>query len=131
MISRALAAIRQVYDCTHWFSDKEAWAIFRLFATLEAVGWTLLIGAIVYRAFDLPGFDIAIGLAGRVHGIFFLLYFLFTLLTARSMGWNIWTLLAALAAGMPPYTSLVFERIMSYMRRKRTHEVALPAGYDD
>ena len=36
------------YNHTHWFTDKEAWFIFRLGAFMEATGWTLLISAIIY-----------------------------------------------------------------------------------
>lgn len=106
-----------VYNKTHWFTDKEAWMLFRLFAFVEAIGWTMLIGAIIYRKFDMPGYEIAISIAGTTHGLFFSLYFLFVLLTARSMEWGFWRVSAALAAGMPPYTALIFEKVMSWHRK--------------
>ena len=107
-----------LYNKTHWFSDQEAWVIYRFFAIAEAIGWTLLIGAIVYRYFDLPGYEAAVSLAGRIHGIVFSLYFLFVLLTARSMEWGVWRIGMALAAGIPPYTGLIFEQIMARHRKK-------------
>lgn len=120
-----------LYNKTHWFTDKEAWALFRFFAIGEAIGWTALILAIVYRSFDLPGADIAVSLAGRFHGAVFTLYFLFVLLTARSMMWGFWTVVTALIAGMPPYTSLLFEQFMAYTRKKKPVRVAPPAGAMD
>ena len=119
-----------IYNKTHWFTDKEAWAIFRFFAILEAIGWSMLIGAIMYRSFGLPEYESVISVAGRMHGLFFSLYFLFVLLTARSMKWGFWRVLVALIAGMPPYTSLVFEQIMAYDRRKRPVHVEPPANLD-
>ena len=107
-----------LYNKTHWFSDQEAWAVYRFFAIAEAIGWTLLIGAIIYRAFDLPAYEAVVSMAGRTHGIVFSLYFLFVLLTARSMGWGLWRISLALLAGIPPYIGLVFEQIMSWHRKK-------------
>ncbi len=119
-----------VYNKTHWFTDKEAWALFRFFAILEAVGWTLLIGAITYRSFGLPEYESVISVAGRMHGLFFSLYFLFVLLTARSMKWGFWRVAVALVAGMPPYTALVFEQLMAYDRKKRPVYIRPPVGID-
>ncbi len=119
-----------LYDKTHWFTDKEAWGIFRFFAILEAVGWTLLISAIVYRRLGLPEADSVISFMGHLHGLGFVLYFLFTLLTARSMGWGIWRIGMAIVAGMPPYGSIVFEQIMARDRRKNPVFVTPPKGSD-
>lgn len=118
------------YDRTHWFTDKEAWWIYRLGAFLEAIGWTLLISAIIYRRFDLPEYESFISVAGRLHGMFFVAYFASVIATARSMQWGIWRVLAALAAGVPPFTSLIFEQIMSWHRKKRPVYVAPPKDLD-
>lgn len=115
-----------LYNKTHWFSDKEAWAVYRFFAIAEAIGWTFLIGAIIYRAFDFPFYEAVVSVAGRMHGIVFSLYFLFVLLTARSMEWGIWRISGALLAGMPPYTGLVFEQIMAWHRKKYPKEITPP-----
>lgn len=120
-----------LYDKTHWFTDKEAWGIFRFFAILEAVGWTLLIGAVVYRRMGLPQADSVISFAGHLHGLGFLLYFLFTFLVARSMGWGLWRIAIAVVAGMPPYGSIVFEQCMARYRKRRPEFVAPPAGSDE
>lgn len=114
------------YNQTHWFTDKEAWWIFRLGAFLEAVGWTLLISAIIYRKFDLPFDDAFISVAGRLHGMFFVAYFAAVVATARSMGWGFWRFVTAILAGIPPFTSLVFEQVMSWHRKKQPVFVSPP-----
>lgn len=119
-----------LYNKTHWFTDKEAWGIYRLFAFGEAVGWTLLIGAIVYRGFELPYASSVVTVAGRIHGMIFVSYFVIVLLTARSMGWGIWRITGALLAGMPPYTSIVFEQLMAFQRKKKPVYVAPPVEVD-
>lgn len=120
-----------LYDKTHWFTDKEAWGIFRFFAILEAVGWTLLISAIVYRRLGLPEADSVISFAGHLHGLGFVLYFLFAFLTARSMGWGIWQIGIAVVAGMPPYGSIVFEQLMARRRKTQPVYVEPPKGFDE
>lgn len=119
-----------VYNKTQWFTDQDAWAMYRLFAICEAVGWTLLIGAIIYRKFDLPYDDLMVSIAGRIHGVFFALYFVFVLITVRSMMWGFWRTVGALVAGMPPYTSLAYEKIMAYHRKKYPKVVAPPESED-
>ena len=126
-----MRVIRALYNKTHWFSDEDAWKLFRLLAFLVALGWTLLIGAIIYRSNDLPGAAILVSISGRLHGVFFLLYFVFVLLTARSMAWGFWRISLALLAGVLPYTSLVFERIMAHHRRRYPVVVAQPVGYEE
>ena len=115
----------------HWFTDKEAWGIYRLAAVFEFIGWSLLIGAIIYRRFDMPFDDAAVTIAGRMHGVFFLTYFLVVFATFRSMGWGWWRLLGALAAGVPPFTALIFEKIMKYHRKKYPKKVTPPKGFDE
>lgn len=114
-----------LYNKTHWFTDDEAWAVFRFFAILEAVGWSLLIGAIVYRNLGLPEGASVVSFCGRIHGIGFVLYFLFAFMTARSMEWGWKMIAAAVIAGMPLYGSVVFERIVG--RYRRTHPRMIPA----
>ena len=117
-----------LYNQMHWFTDKEAWWIYRLGAILEAVGWTLLIGAIIYRRLGLPQYESVVTVAGRTHGIFFVAYFGAVLATFRSMGWGVWRLLFALGSGVPPYTALVFEQVMAWHRKK--HPVYIPPPKD-
>ncbi len=108
--------IARLYNRTHWFSDADAWMLFRLAAFTEAIGWTLLISAIASRRLGM-------------HGVFFLCFFVFLLVTARSMAWGPWRIVAGLAAGNVPYASVVFERIMAWHRRKNPVTVPTPIGY--
>lgn len=130
VVGSIFRGVSLVYHKTHWFTDKEAWTLFRLFAFGETAGWTLLISAIVYRGFELPGYAIAVSIAGTVHGLLFSLYFLFVLLTARSMQWGVRRISVALLAGMPPYTSLVFEKIMAHHRKKHPVYIEPPKDLD-
>lgn len=120
-----------LYDKTHWFTDQEAWGVFRFFAILETVGWTLLIFAIVYRRLGLPEADSVVSFAGHLHGMGFVLYFIFALLVARSMEWGIWRISIAVIAGMPPYGSIIFEQLMGRYRKKQPVYVEPPRGYDE
>lgn len=119
-----------VYHKTHWFTDREAWGIFRFFAILEAIGWSLLIIAIMYRRMGLPEAASVVSFAGHIHGIGFGLYFLFTILVARSMEWGIGRIGTAIVAGMPPYGSILFERIMAIHRKKRPAYVEPPKNLE-
>lgn len=120
-----------VYNKTHWFTDKEAWWIYRLGAVLEAIGWTLLISAIIYRHLDLPQAPSVITVAGRIHGMFFVCYFGAVLVSARSMGWGLWRIGFALAAGIPPYTGIIFEQIMAFHRKRRPVYVEPPMNVNE
>lgn len=122
--------VKRVYNHTHWFTDKEAWTLFRLFAFIETFGWTLLISAIIYRRFDLPLDNIFVSIAGTLHGLFFALYILFVLLTARSMMWGFWRVSGALLAAIPPYTSLLYEKIMAHHRKKHPVYIEPPRDID-
>lgn len=119
------------YDKMHWFSDADAWLLFRLAAFTEALGWTLLISAIVSRRLGMPGADIAVSIAGTLHGVFFLVFFVILLVTARSMAWGPWRLGGGLLAGNIPYASVLFERLMTWHRRRYPAVVQAPVGYDE
>ena len=124
--SATLRGVSFVYNKMHWFSDKDAWAMYRLFAINEAVGWTVLILSIIYRRFDMPHDDLFVSIAGRIHGVMFGRYFIFVLITVRSMMWGFWRTTGALLAGMPPYTSLIYEKMMAYHRKKYPKHIAPP-----
>lgn len=133
---KALAAaisrpILFIYNKMHWFTDKEAWAVFRFFAIFEAIGWTLLISAIIWRNLGLPEGPSVVWFAGNTHGIIMGVYYIIVLVVARSMEWGAWRVLGGLAAGVPPYGSVVFERLMNWHRQKYPREVAPPENLDD
>lgn len=129
-VKRLFDGLVFVYNNTHWFTDKDAWMLYKLFAFAEGVGWTMLISAIIYRRFDLPLDDILVSIAGTVHGLLFMLYFVFTLITIRSMEWGIWRTTGALVAGTAPYTSVAYEKIMAYHRKKYPKYIEPPEDSD-
>jgi len=130
-VRQARQGIVWVYNQMHWFTDREAWWIFRLGAILETIGWSLLISAIIWRANGLPMADAFISVAGRIHGMFFVAYFAAVLATFRSMEWGFWRFASAVLLGMPPFTSLVFEKAMAWHRKKYPKEIAPPRNIDE
>ena len=93
----------------------------------EAVGWTLLITGITIRYFGLPGRDIAVPIAGQIHGTIFLIYFGVMAAIYGSLGWSRRKFLLAVLAGVPPYGSLIFEQWMArgYRKAKLRHLASL------
>jgi integral membrane protein len=120
-----------IYQNTHWFTDKEAWAIFRFFAFAEAVSWTLLIAAIIYKRAGLPEAASVISFAGHIHGMVMIFYCIIIVLVARSMQWGFIRMCIAVAAGVPPYGSIIFEQIMAQYRKRRPVYVEPPVGVDE
>ena len=92
------------------FTEAEAWMLFRLAAVAEACGWTLLIAGIAADRCLPHGGASALILAGRVHGMLFMLYCVASLGLYPSLGWSRWRGLFALAFSVPPYGTLVFEQ---------------------
>ena len=89
------------------FSASEAWTIFKLAAFGEAIGWTVLITGVIlghYLHSSLP-----VLIAGQFHGILFLIYLATAVLASPSLFWRPGKILLAVACGVPPYGSLVFE----------------------
>ncbi|HEY4160798.1 MAG TPA: DUF3817 domain-containing protein [Candidatus Saccharimonadales bacterium] len=101
----------QQFEKARPFTEAEAWLLFRIVAVAEACGWTLLIAGIAADTY-LPhaGGPSALILAGRTHGMLFLLYCLASLGLYPSLGWSRWRGLFALAFSVPPYGSLLFEQ---------------------
>lgn len=120
-----------VYHKTHWFTDAEAWAIFRFFAIGEAVTWALLISAIVYRRMGLPEAPSVVSFAGHVHGMMMMVYCVIIVVVARSMQWGLWRMCMAVAAGVPPFGTVVFEQIMAWHRKKYPVRVEPPVEVDE
>src|SRR5438128_1566340 len=92
------------------FTEAEAWGLFRIAALSEAVGWTILIIGVAVEKYNLPLHQYAVPIAGRTHGTIFILYFATLIVTYSSLRWPRWKSLVAIAAGVPPYGTLVFEQ---------------------
>ena len=110
----------KVYDDMQWFSDREAWTLFKLAAFAEAFGWTLLIVGVAFQHFGWPWHGSALLLAGRLHGMFFSLYLVSALLLGKSLSWKKREVVLAALVSVPPYGTLVFEQWMAH-RRKRAN----------
>ena len=100
------------------FTEGEAWWLFRAAALAEAVGWTLLIIAVAARYFGWSWQSYAIPIAGRIHGTFFIAYFLVNLAIYTSLRWPRWQFGLGVLAGIPPYGSLIFEQLAARYRRR-------------
>jgi integral membrane protein len=101
------------------FTEAEAWGLFRMAAIAEAVGWSLLIIGILLGKYVLPGNQIPVQLAGRVHGMLFLLYITAAIVLYPSQGWSRRRTVVAGLASVPPYGSLMFE---IWAAHKRNHQ---------
>lgn len=87
--------------------------LFRTFAFAEAVSWALLLAAMFAKyVTESEPFGLHEGgvpVAGAIHGGLFVAYVLAAIAASRRFGWSITTTLVALAAGIPPFATAVFE----------------------
>ncbi len=82
--------------------------VFSIVALAEAATWLgLLIG--MYLKYVAGTTDMGVWLFGRLHGFAFLLYVAVTLVAGFKLRWPLWALLVALAAAIPPLTTVVVE----------------------
>ena len=100
------------------FTEPEAWLLFRLAAFGEALGWTILITGILLKRFTFHGNNLPVLIAGQIHGTLFIIYMVVAIITFPSLGWSRLKALVAIAASVPPYGSLVLEKVEAWKRRK-------------
>jgi putative drug exporter of the RND superfamily len=83
---------------------------FVVIAVVEAFTWAgLLVGMYLKHVADVT--ELGVRVFGSLHGAAFMAYVLVTLLTARSQRWPVlWTTALGLAAAVPPFMTVVFER---------------------
>ena len=94
----------------------QPYRIFRITAVAEAFSWAgLLVGMYLKRVAEVT--DLGVWLFGRIHGLLFVVYLVAVLWVARSERWSVWRTLFGLAASIPPFTSLIFER---WVAKRRT-----------
>jgi integral membrane protein len=86
---------------------------FRTVALVEAVTWAALLVAMFFKwvVQDDPhaGIEGGVPYAGMAHGVAFVAYVVVTLLTWRHFRWSPRVGLTALACGIPPFATVVFE----------------------
>jgi integral membrane protein len=83
--------------------------VFRAVAIAEAVTWVLLLAGMFVK-WVLRTSEVGVQVAGPVHGAVFIAYVVVTLIAWRALRWDPATALLALAASVPPLTTLWFER---------------------
>lgn len=104
-------------EAVQFFTNTEAWNLFRLAAFGEAFGWTLLIGSLVFKHYVTPGNNIPIDIAGQIHGTIFLIYLAAVVVLHPSLHWSPKRTLIAGLVSIPPYGTLVFEQWVAHKRR--------------
>ncbi len=104
------------FENNHVFTESESWMLFKIAAIAEACGWTLLIIGIAIEKYIIPGNNIPVLLAGRTHGLLFILYALAAICLYPTLRWSRKRSLVALLASIPPYGSLLFEQWASFKR---------------
>jgi integral membrane protein len=102
-----------------FFTEREAWSLFRTAAFAEAFGWTLLISGILIVRYATPGNRDAVLIAGQLHGTIFLAYLAVVFVACGSLGWSKKLTLLAGLASVPPYGTLVFELLVAHHRRRK------------
>jgi integral membrane protein len=112
-----LSAVLDKVETYQPLTENDAWKLFRFAALSESFGWTILIIGIVINRYKLPGYKLALPIAGQVHGTIFLAYFGILLATYTSLRWSRQKFLVAIIAGVPPYGTLIFEQWASSRRR--------------
>lgn len=81
--------------------------LYRTFAVLEAITWTLLIAGMVLKyAF---GVDLAVTIGGGIHGFVFLSYAVIAVVVGVNQRWNVGRIAFALLTAIVPYATIPFE----------------------
>lgn len=89
---------------------------FRVVAAVEAFTWVgLLVG--MFFKYVVVHNEIGVQVFGPLHGGAFVVYVGVALVAWRVLGWGWWTTALALAASVPPLTTVVFERWASHTGR--------------
>ena len=88
---------------------RTAATLFRIVAVAEALSWVGLLAG-MYVKYVPQTSEVGVQVFGPVHGGIFLAYVVLTLAARRFLRWDLRTTLLALAASVPPLTTVVFER---------------------
>lgn len=105
------------------FSESEAWGLYRIIALAEAVGWSLLIAGIAIQHTHWPVHQYAVPIAGQLHGTIFLIYYAVNIVIYGSLRWSRTKMFLALASGVPPFGTLVFEQYAAHARVARFRKI--------
>ena len=98
--------------------------VFRVVAVAEALSRLGLLAG-MYVKYVPEASEVGVQVFGPIHGGIFVAYVGVTLVVRRLLGWDLWTTLLALAASVPPLTTVLFERWAN-----RTGRLPSPATAD-
>ncbi len=87
-------------------------ALFRRLALAEATTWALLLAG-MFLKYVTRTTEVGVQVFGMVHGVVFLGYCVVAVFVAVNQRWRTGTTLLALAAAVPPFATVWFERRMS------------------
>ena len=105
-------------------SPRTATTLFRLVAVAEALSWLGLLAG-MYAKYVPQTSEVGVQVFGPIHGGMFVAYLGGALVVRRVLRWDLWTTLLALAASVPPLTTVLFERWAT-----RTGRLPSPATAD-
>ncbi|MCU0308809.1 MAG: DUF3817 domain-containing protein [Thermoleophilia bacterium] len=100
--------------------------LFRVAAFAEALSWAGLLVGMLFK-YALGGSEIGVQVFGPIHGVVFIGYMAAALYAWTTLGWRQWVGVTALAAGIPPFTSVAFEW---WARRRGLLDPSRPDGVD-
>jgi integral membrane protein len=83
--------------------------VFRVAAVAEALSWLGLLAG-MYVKYVPATSEVGVEVFGPIHGGIFVAYVGATLVARRVLRWDLRTTLLALAASVPPLTTVLFER---------------------
>lgn len=83
--------------------------LYRFVARAEAVTWALLLTG-MFLKYVTETTELAVQVFGMVHGVVFIAYCLTTVLLAVDQRWSVGRLVLGLAAAVPPFATVPFER---------------------
>jgi integral membrane protein len=90
-------------------TPRTAATAFRIVAVAEALSWLGLLAG-MYVKWIAGTTEVGVQVFGPIHGGVFVVYCLVALVAARVLRWSPGTVLLALAASVPPFATVVFER---------------------
>jgi integral membrane protein len=85
--------------------------LFRVAAVAEAFSWAGLLAG-MFLKYGPVGNEIGVKIFGPIHGGLFLFYLVSVLLVRKPLHLGFWRTLLGLAAAVPPFTTIWFERSM-------------------
>ena len=89
---------------------------FRIVAIAEACSWTgLLVGMLLKHVTHTT--EVGVEVFGPIHGAMFVAYVATVLVAAARLRWSVGVTLVALAAAVPPFTSVAFEHWVRHRSR--------------